>query len=167
MPRDGIFATHELLELFSRERRRALRGLDESQLILLRLHPAPGATPADIPTLLARIAQECDSVLALDRHTSGLHLPGASPSLAQARLRKILSLPDVQNMGVAALLVTLPAALWENANPASVIEEVGRRLELCEPGARARRVTLTHRQEHDPARVTCDERSFLLSPLRS
>ncbi len=151
-----------LLALLGRERRRALRGMDGSQLVLLRLQPGRAAETA--ASVLTDLAEECDSVLAPAPDMVILHLPGAGPAMARACLKRVLARPETD--GAVALLASLPAAAWERAEPAAIAEEIRRRLDDCLPGERVRRIVLMDRRGADTARVTADERSFLLSPLR-
>ncbi len=161
---DGAAPSPGLLALLGRERRRALRGMDGAQLVLLRLRPASGRAPADGAALFDGVAEDCDSVVTLAPDTVVLHLPGASPSLARDCLRRAMARPEAS--GSAALLATLPASIWASADHAGVAGEHARRQAACRPGAPVRRVVLQERAGTDMARVTADERSFLLSPLR-
>lgn len=161
----GFAEAADLLRLLAAECRRGLRGLDESQLVVLRLFPADGTAPVDAAAALWRFAQECDSVIAMDSSTAVLHMPCAGRAPARNCLKKAMALPDIADTPSAALLATLPPGLWESSSPGQVLDELSAQLAGVKPGARIRHIILCQSSAPDDSRVTAAERSFLLAPL--
>ena len=153
-----------LLQVFRAEERRRRRGLAENQIVVLRASDQESSIPA-LREALALEAMECDSIVELDQETCALHLPSASQRWAEGCLKKALarlSLP-----GVKSLLVSLPQDIWETHTPQKVLnlilEELAREPEADSDCPQKRRLSLHKGLPEDEARVSAQERSFLLS----
>ena len=152
-----------LLQVFRAEELRRRRGLAENQIVVLQASDQ-GCIPA-LREALAPEAMECDSIVELDQETCALHLPSASQRWAEGCLKKALarlSLP-----GVKSLLVSLPQDIWETHTPQKVLnlilEELAREPEEDSDCPQKRRLSLHKMIPEDEARVSAQERSFLLS----
>ncbi len=157
----------DLQHLLRAECIRARRRHGPGRLVVLRLVSSPQETVPDVAAKLAGLAQECDSVVALDKETWGLFLPSASQSLASSCLKKALGQFPAHT--VQGHLLTLPDAAF-GALDASDIEkriwaELARDSTSNDSTSKAARQVVPTDILCDQSRVSAEERSFLLAPL--
>ncbi len=175
----------ELVCLLASEHRRFKRRLfpgmsaETAPVQLVVLRPAFSSAAArenalpDACAGIKSLVQECDSVIALDRETLALFLPRASLQLARSFLKKALA--SLAPQTAQGLLVTITESAFDDFSPAEIGDRIRAELQKdCKAGQtgqqkrkQARHIVLGGDRPCDQARVSAEERSFLLSPLSS